>query len=85
MGGAIGLAVLATVASERTDALRDGGESVNAALNAGFHLAYLIGAVLIAVAISVGVGVLRSEAPATAEEREEAKQTGAEPANSEAV
>ena len=47
VGGAIGLAVLATVASERTDALRADGESTAAALNAGYHLAYLIGAVAI--------------------------------------
>jgi hypothetical protein len=85
VGGAIGLAVLATVASERTDALRDGGESVNAALNAGFHLAYLIGAVLIAVAIGVAVGVLRSEAPAAAMEGAEAESSGARPAYSEAA
>ena len=44
VGGAIGLAVLATLASERTDALRADGESVDAALNGGYHLAYLIGA-----------------------------------------
>ena len=44
VGGAIGLAVLATLASERTDALRAGGHSVDAALNGGYHLAYLIGA-----------------------------------------
>jgi EmrB/QacA subfamily drug resistance transporter len=87
VGGAIGLAVLATVASERTDALRDGGESVNAALNAGFHLAYLIGAVLIAVAIAVAVVVLRSEASATAAEGAgaEGERSGAEPAYSEAA
>jgi len=85
VGGAIGLAVLATVASERTDALRDGGDSVNAALNAGFHLAYLIGAVLIAVAIGVAVGVLRSEAPAAAVEGAEAESSGAQPAYSEAA
>ncbi len=47
VGGAIGLAVLATVASQRTDALRADGESTAAALNAGYHLAYLIGAVAI--------------------------------------
>jgi hypothetical protein len=45
VGGAIGLAVLATVAAERTDTLEAAGESTNSALNAGFHLAYLIGQV----------------------------------------
>jgi EmrB/QacA subfamily drug resistance transporter len=66
VGGAIGLAVLATVATERTDTLRAAGESSASALNSGYHLAFLIGAALTAVAIAVAAGVLRSEAPATA-------------------
>ena len=92
VGGAIGLAVLATVASQRTDALRADGESTAAALNAGYHLAYLIGAVAIAVAIVVAVAVVRSEAGATAEDEAhadvevnaDAERTAAEPAYSEA-
>jgi hypothetical protein len=67
VGGAIGLAVLATLATERSDALRDGGESVDAALNAGYHLAYLLGAALVLAGIAVAVFVLRAESPATAE------------------
>jgi EmrB/QacA subfamily drug resistance transporter len=61
VGGAIGLAVLATLAAERTDALRDAGTSFNAALNSGFHLAYLVGAGLVGVALAIAVFVLRSE------------------------
>jgi EmrB/QacA subfamily drug resistance transporter len=72
VGGAIGLAVLATLASERTGALRAGGDSVNAALNGGFHLAYLIGAALVGVAIVVALIVLRSGSPAEANHRAEA-------------
>jgi EmrB/QacA subfamily drug resistance transporter len=72
VGGAIGLAVLATLASERTGALRAGGDSVNAALNGGFHLAYLIGAALVGVAIVVALIVLRSGSPAEANDRAEA-------------
>jgi EmrB/QacA subfamily drug resistance transporter len=60
VGGAIGLAVLATLASERTDALLADGESSAAALNSGYHLAYLLGAILVALAIGVAVKVLRS-------------------------
>jgi EmrB/QacA subfamily drug resistance transporter len=60
VGGAIGLAVLATLASEHTNALRAGGDSVDAALNGGFHLAYLIGAALVGVAIVAALSVLRS-------------------------
>jgi predicted MFS family arabinose efflux permease len=72
VGGAIGLAVLATLATERTDGLRADGVARDAALNSGFHLAYLIGAVLTAVAIVVALVVLRSE-PAAAEAAEQAE------------
>jgi EmrB/QacA subfamily drug resistance transporter len=61
VGGAIGLAILATLASGRTDALRAGGEPAAGALNAGFHVAYLVGAALVAVALVVAVVVLRPE------------------------
>jgi MFS family permease len=61
VGGALGLAILATVASDRTQAVRADGEPVAAALNSGFHLAYLIGAALIAVGLVVALEVLRSQ------------------------
>jgi EmrB/QacA subfamily drug resistance transporter len=64
VGGAIGLAVLATLATERTNGLLADGESKAAALNSGYHLAYLIGALLVAVGIVVAAKVLRSDAPA---------------------
>jgi EmrB/QacA subfamily drug resistance transporter len=73
VSAAIGLAVLATFASERTDALRAAGASTASALNSGYHRAYLIGAALVAVAIVAAVGVLRSEAPATAEAEADAE------------
>ena len=60
VGGAIGLAVLATLATERTDSLTASGDSAAAALNGGYHLAYLIGAVLIGVAVVVALAFLRS-------------------------
>jgi EmrB/QacA subfamily drug resistance transporter len=84
VGGAIGLAVLATLATERTGALRADGESVNAALNGGFHLAYLIGAALVVVAIGAAVTVLRSGAPAPAAEHPAPKRRRPEPAYSDA-
>jgi MFS family permease len=59
VGGAIGLAVLATFASERTNELRAGGESLASALNSGYHVAYLIGAGLVLVATVVALAVLR--------------------------
>ena len=60
VGGAIGLAVLATLATQRTQRAAEGGASQAAALNAGYHLAYLVGAGLVAVAVCIAIGVLRS-------------------------
>jgi EmrB/QacA subfamily drug resistance transporter len=67
VGGAIGLAVLATLATERTDGLLADGESTAAALNAGYHLAYLVGVGLIGVALLIAMLVFRSEAATEAE------------------
>jgi MFS family permease len=67
VGGAIGLAVLATLATERTDGLLAQGESTASALNSGYHLAYLIGALLVAVAIVVAVRVLSADGHAEPE------------------
>jgi EmrB/QacA subfamily drug resistance transporter len=55
VGGALGLAVLATVAASSTD-----GPGA-AALNHGFHVAYGIAAVLVGAAIVVAATVLRPE------------------------
>ncbi|MDX6663887.1 MAG: hypothetical protein QOG68_93 [Solirubrobacteraceae bacterium] len=67
VGGAIGLAVLATLAAGRSDDLIARGASHAAALNSGYHLAYLVGAGLIGVALIVALRVLRP-APAPARE-----------------
>ena len=60
-GGAIGLAVLATLAASRTDGRLGEGVSRVAALNSGYHVAYLVGAILVAVGLALALGVLRSE------------------------
>jgi EmrB/QacA subfamily drug resistance transporter len=77
VGGAIGLAVLATFATERTAAQLADGEAPAVALNSGYHLAYLIGAGLVVVGIVVAVTVLRSRVPKTA--AEPATEAPAEP------
>ena len=60
VGGALGLAVLATVSAGRTSTLAAHGEGAMAALNDGYHLAFWIAASLVAVAIAVAATVLRS-------------------------
>jgi len=86
IGGAIGLAVLATLATDRSDGLRADGESVSAALNGGYHLAYLIGAVLVAVAVVAALTLLRDQRPPIAATEEHAEQAphARQPAFSEA-
>ena len=85
VGGALGLAVLATVSSTRSDTLIDRGESTASALTSGYHLAFLIGAALVALAIIIAIAVLepteRAEERAAGGPREEA----GEPAYSEAA
>jgi EmrB/QacA subfamily drug resistance transporter len=44
MGGALGLAVLVSVADSRTSSLRDAGDGPLAALTGGYHTAFLVGA-----------------------------------------
>ena len=60
MGGAVGLAVLASLADSRTDALAGAGESVAAALNGGFHRAFLVGAIFTVASAAVAM-LLRVE------------------------
>jgi EmrB/QacA subfamily drug resistance transporter len=84
VGGAVGLAVLATLATERTAGLRVDGEPAASALNSGYHLAYVVGAVLVLGAFAVALTVLRSDSAQEAQE----SQTGpaeAELAYSEAA
>ena len=70
VGGALGLAVLATLASARTEALLAAGASMPAALTGGYHLAFAVSAGLVVAAIVVAALVLR---PAPAEGREPAR------------
>jgi EmrB/QacA subfamily drug resistance transporter len=63
VGGAVGLAVLATLSTERTESLLADGESLASALNSGYHVAYLIGAGLAAIAVAIAVFVLRAPQP----------------------
>jgi MFS family permease len=61
MGGALGLAVLASVAAARTDSLEASGESAVAALNGGYHVAYVLGAIFVVASAVVAALLLRPE------------------------
>ena len=61
VGGALGLAVLATVSTTRTDTLLERGESVASALTGGFHVAFLIGALLVLAALAVALTVVQPQ------------------------
>jgi hypothetical protein len=60
MGGALGLAVLASAASARTAHLAAAGEGPLAALTGGYHLAFAIGAIFAVGAAAVGAIFLRN-------------------------
>ena len=79
VGGALGLAVLATLSATRSDNLIEDGEATASALNSGYHLAYLIGAGLLVAGIIVALTVLRQEDPAAARARAEPEPAGPAP------
>jgi EmrB/QacA subfamily drug resistance transporter len=64
MGGALGLAVLASIAASRTHTLRLGGASELSALTGGYHVAFLVGAAFAAAAAVIGGTRLRAAEPA---------------------
>ena len=80
VGGAIGLAVLATLSGERTKSLLADGEGHLQALTSGYHVAYLAGAGLAAIAVAIAVFVLRAPRP---QEAAATPQSEPEPAFSE--
>jgi EmrB/QacA subfamily drug resistance transporter len=85
VGGALGLAVLATLSATRSDGLIEGGEATASALTSGYHLAFLIGAGLVVAAIVVAVTVLQPEEQAERRVAADAESAGAEAAYSEAA
>ena len=61
VGGALGLAVLATLSASRSSVLIGDGETNVAALTSGYHLAFGIGAALVVAAIAIALTVLEPE------------------------
>jgi MFS family permease len=64
MGGALGLAVLASLATARTENLLASGASTPVALNGGYHVAFVVAAVFAAAAAFLGAWLLRAGAAA---------------------
>ena len=76
MGGALGLAVLASTADARTTSLLDSGRDSVAATNGGYHAAFLLGAAFLVASAVVAALLLRAEEPAhMAEPAEPATET----------
>jgi len=68
MGGALGLALLASLAAARTESALGSGGSDLAALNGGYHAAFLTGALFAAAAAALGATFLRQSKVAPAPE-----------------
>src|SRR3954451_24452935 len=58
IGGALGLAVLATLSSTRTHHLASSGHTQDTALLGGYHLAFWIAAGLITIAVATAAKLL---------------------------
>jgi EmrB/QacA subfamily drug resistance transporter len=61
MGGALGLAILASLATSRTDHLLSSGVDQLSALNSGYHAAFMVGAVFAVAAAVIGGTLLRPQ------------------------
>jgi sugar phosphate permease len=86
VGGALGLAVLATLSTSRSDDLIAAGQSTASALTSGYHLAFWVAAGLVVAAIGVALWVIQPEEEAAeqfAGEQPDEMPAG-EPAYSEA-
>ena len=79
IGAAIGLAALASIATEHTRTLVAHGQSATSALIGGYHLAFIVGAACIAVGALLAPFALRSRLPAESSERPEAAGRVVEP------
>jgi MFS family permease len=73
MGGALGLAVLASLAASRTTGLLASGAARLAALDGGYHVAFLAGALFAAAAAVLSAVLLRTTTTEAASHREYAE------------
>jgi MFS family permease len=59
ISGALGLAVLSTIAADRTKGLLAGHQGLTSSLLGGYHLAFLVGAATITAGIALALVLLR--------------------------
>lgn len=59
MGGALGLAILASLAAAHADSLLNEGVNMTTALNSGYHVAFVVGSIFAALAAIIGARFLR--------------------------
>jgi EmrB/QacA subfamily drug resistance transporter len=74
MGGALGLAVLASLAAARTETLLAAGADPLSALTGGYHLAFFVGAAFAAAAALLGAALLLTKGQTSSGERDDAPQ-----------
>ena len=67
VGGALGLAVMATLAGSRTLEMVRSGIDVTTALAGGYHLAWLVGAGIVVITLAVSGWLLRRQKAAVAQ------------------
>ena len=65
MGGALGLAVLASLAAARAQSLQAAGVAQMPALNSGYQLAFAVGALFALAAAGLGAWLMRTRLNAT--------------------
>ncbi|HEY2200627.1 MAG TPA: DHA2 family efflux MFS transporter permease subunit [Solirubrobacteraceae bacterium] len=80
VGGALGLAVLATLSASHSDKLIKSGHSTASALTSGYHLAFGIGAALVGCAILVALAVVQPVAMPVHEAQDTDSQPAPQPA-----
>lgn len=69
ISGALGLAVLSTIAADHTQGLLSDGNGTTSSLLGGYHVAFIAGAAAIVAGIVLAMALLRPRGPERAEER----------------
>jgi EmrB/QacA subfamily drug resistance transporter len=68
VGGALGLAVLATLSTTRSNSARASGDSLATSLMSGYHLAFTVGAIMMLAAVGLAAVLLKTQPLVLAEQ-----------------